>query len=208
MPNYLTVHRLVVAAALLAAASDVEPATAELTAQHPVITPQIVFPLGQLRELAGTGGGVGVDWRPPVEFSHSIVVSAALVGFSRQKDAGVLAAVEGMMGLSGAIEISEESEVVAMPVLVGIEHTASDFHASLRVGNLYTRIEERTALYLGSRRDAGFNGTAKHGLLLAVSAAIRRGDVPLLGLQFNFAPGTRGPGGQSNLMWLALFASM
>ena len=196
---------------LLFASLCVGSATADLGGRQFLFAPQIVVPLGELGELGGAGAGVGVEWFRPIDPELSFVMSAATLAFSRQSQAGALFAAEGMLGLLDEPEVAYKFEVNAMTLLAGIEYNSGEIFASLRVGDLFTRIDERTALYLGALRDgrdAGFRSRARHGPLFAVSAGIVRGDVPFAGVQLNFAPGKRGPRGQTNLTWLSLFLSI
>ena len=132
-----------------------------------------------------------------------------MLGFIRKTDPGVLHAAEGLLGLDETYTVDHEFEVVAVPFLVGIKYRSEELFASLRLGDLLTRIDERTALYTnGTRRDAGFSSKAEHGVLLSVSAGVERNDLPFAGVHLYFAPGSRGLRGQSHLTWLSVFVSL
>lgn len=209
MPYLYVRVRAVTAVFCLAVAGllTVRPAGADLSGSRVLLTPQIIAPIGDLGELANVGAGIGIEWYRPIDFESSFVLSAATLGFRRQNEPSVLYAVDGLTGLADE-QSAHEFDVLALSFSGGVKYATADLFASLRVGALYTRIEERTVLYLGSRRGAGLNSTPKLGPLIAISGGIERGGRPFAGVQLNYAPGERGPSGQSHFTWLSFFITI
>lgn len=185
------------------------PARADMGGRSTVLVPQLIVPFGSLSDIAGTGGGLGVEFYRPLDSELGIVTSISSLAFGPQTNVDHLLSIDGLIAVTTDRRVASRYDVFAVPVTVGLKYHTPDIFATLAIGDLFTRVEQTTALHTGAtKRAAGFDSRNRHGLLLTATAGLSRGDVSFTGIRMAFSPRKRGPDGVSNFAWATLFISL
>jgi hypothetical protein len=203
----MTRRALLVAAVLTVCPGSIR---GDIGNRQTVLVPQLVVPLGELSDVAGTGAGIGVEWNRPIDPDLSLVTTIGSIGFRRRTNPDALLVLDGLVAVGDDREVTTRSEVVAVPVLVGVKYSTPEFFIGASIGDLFTRVETTTVLRAGAtERTAGSHSRTRHGPLVSLSAGVERGDVSFTGLRLGYAPGSRGPGGgASNFTWITIFIAL